>query len=140
MTTATIEKGPTGVDLHWPRTTVNKESRWKLAQWAAIAGAAMIGADDNGRATSEHRVALHQIEHLAEVTIDDGEGIHPGGRAPTGRVPEVVGIGIMNERVIEMPGGDVGQQLALHRRGNFRREEGIDFVASVGVGRPVVAL
>ena len=45
MTTATIEKGPTGVDLHWPRTTVNKESRWKLAQWAAIAGAAMIGVD-----------------------------------------------------------------------------------------------
>lgn len=45
MTAATMEKGPTGVDLYWPKTTANKESRWKMAQWAAIAGAAMIGVD-----------------------------------------------------------------------------------------------
>ncbi len=45
MAAGVIEKGPTGVALSWPRTTGQKESRWKLAQWAAIAGAAMIGVD-----------------------------------------------------------------------------------------------
>lgn len=44
MSTAT-EVGPTGVDLTWPRTTSGKGSRWRLAQWAAIAGATMIGVD-----------------------------------------------------------------------------------------------
>ncbi len=45
MSTGVIEKGPTGVDLTWPRSTGQKASRWKLAQWAAIAGASMIGVD-----------------------------------------------------------------------------------------------
>lgn len=45
MSTGVIEKGPTGVELTWPSTTGQKQSRWKLAQWAAIAGAAMIGID-----------------------------------------------------------------------------------------------
>ncbi len=45
MSTGVIEKGPTGVDLTWPKSTGQKASRWKLAQWAAIACAAMIGID-----------------------------------------------------------------------------------------------
>lgn len=45
MSTGVIEKGPTGVELTWPASTGQKQSRWNLAQWAAIAGAAMIGID-----------------------------------------------------------------------------------------------
>lgn len=45
MATGVVENGPTGVELTWPSGTGRKPGRWKLAQWAAIAGAAMIGID-----------------------------------------------------------------------------------------------
>ena len=101
--------------------------------------------DDDRRLAGECFVGFHEVEHLGEIAVDRRHGLQVRAAAPAEGVAGRIGVAIVDEAVLKMVGGHVGQKLLVHARRVSRRPVVLEEKVSIlsrpcGLSAPPVSL